>query len=333
MIREVTEKEKSAYDKLVSHIIQSWEWGEFRKKTGVDVVRIGQYDGKKLKKAYQLTFHNVPYVKQKIGYLPKGPMPDKQMFKALLDIGKEKNSAFIKLEPFVETSEQASKKLGSLGFVRSKKSLFTKYNFVLNLAKSEEELLSSMHSKTRYNIRLAEKKGVKVYESTKDSDFEIHLKLYFETTRRQKYFGHTPKYHRQLWKILKEAKMARVMIAKYRGKPLVSWMLFNFGDTLYYPYGGSSSEHREVMASNLVAWEAIKLGKKLKLKNFDMWGALGPNPDQKDSWFGFHRFKAGYGPKHVEYVGTWDLVLNKPLYNVLNVADKLRWIMLKASRR
>ncbi|MBI3341536.1 peptidoglycan bridge formation glycyltransferase FemA/FemB family protein, partial [Candidatus Curtissbacteria bacterium] len=115
--------------------------------------------------------------------------------------------------------------------------------------------------------------------------------------------------------------------------PLVAWMLFNFGDTLYYPYGGSSDLHRDVMASNLIAWEAIKLGQKLKLKAFDMWGALGPNADPKDAWFGFHRFKSGYGPRNVEYIGSFDLVVNKPLYHLLNIADQLRWIFLRSVTR
>jgi lipid II:glycine glycyltransferase (peptidoglycan interpeptide bridge formation enzyme) len=78
-------------------------------------------------------------------------------------------------------------------------------------------------------------------------------------------------------------------------------MLLNFKDTLYYPYGGSSKIHPEVMANNLICWEAIKLGKKLGLKKFDMWGALGPNPSPSDPWYGFHRFKAGYGGKHIEF--------------------------------
>ena len=68
------------------------------------------------------------------------------------------------------------------------------------------------------------------------------------------------------------------------------------------------------MANNLTAWEAIKLGKKLDLKKFDMWGALGPNANPKDPWFGFHKFKQGYGGKLVEYTGTYDLIFNWPLY-------------------
>ncbi|MBI2598780.1 peptidoglycan bridge formation glycyltransferase FemA/FemB family protein, partial [Candidatus Curtissbacteria bacterium] len=76
----------------------------------------------------------------------------------------------------------------------------------------------------------------------------------------------------------------------------------------------------------------IKLGKKLKLKTFDMWGALGPDANANDPWYGFHRFKAGYGAKHVEYIGTYDLVLNPTLYKLLSTADRLRWLLLRITR-
>lgn len=337
IVREVLDEEKAAYNKFATHIVQSWEWGEFRKKNGLDLVRLGHFEGSRMVGAYQLTFHPVPFFKQAIGYLPKGPIPDATMLKALSDIGSKRDATFIKLEPnVIETGnkkQETRNRLLKLGLVESNKSLFTKYNFLVDLTKSEEQLLASMHQKTRYNIGIAQKKGVQVYDSTKDTDFEIYLKLYFETTKRQKYFGHTPHYHKLVWETLKSAKMARVLIAKYEGKPLVCWMLLNFGDTLYYPYGGSSVENREVMASNLIAWEAIKLGKKMGLKVFDMWGALGPSANERDPWYGFHRFKAGYGPAHVEYIGTYDFVLKPQLYNALNLADRLRWMFLRIRRR
>lgn len=340
IVREVTDKEKSAYNKVVSHVIQSWEWGEFRNKLGLELVRLGHFDGRKLVKAYQLTFHPVPILGQAIGYLPKGPIPDKLMVDSLRSIGEKNKAAFIKLEPDIINDRQTTndERLTKLGLVESGKSLFTKYNFLIDLTKTEDQLLEAMHPKTRYNIRVAQKHEVQVYDSTSDRDFETYLKLYFETTRRQKYFGHTPHYHRLLWQTLKPAGMARVLIAKYqipntRYKiPLVAWMLLSFGDTLYYPYGGSSVEHKEAMASNLVAWEAIRLGKKLKLKTFDMWGALGPDAKENDPWYGFHRFKAGYGAKLVEYAGTYDLVLKLAMYQLLNVADRLRWIFLRTIR-
>lgn len=335
-VREVSQKDKSAYDKLATHVIQSWEWGEFRKKMGTDLVRLGEYSGNKLTSAYQLTFHPVPFFKNiTIGYFPKGPMPTKTMIKALIDLGAKKRAAFIKIEPNIISDRKTTndERLTRLGLIRSKKSLFTKYNFLVDLTQSEEKLLANMHPKTRYNIKLAQKKGVKVYDSTADSDFKTYLKLYFETTNRQKYFGHSPAYHQKVWETLRPAKMARIVIGQYQKKPLVAWMLLNFGDTLYYPYGGSSLEHKEVMASNLVAWEVIRLGKKLNFKTFDMWGALPPDADKTNPWYGFHRFKEGYGGKHVEYIGTYDLVLRPLLYTALNLADKVRWSILRATNR
>ena len=83
------------------------------------------------------------------------------------------------------------------------------------------------------------------------------------------------------------------------------------------------------MASNLMMWEAIKLGKKHGCKMFDMWGSMGPEPDQRDPWYGFHRFKQGYGGQLTEFVGTYDLVVNKLPYRIYTLADKLRWMGLK----
>ncbi len=329
-LRKITDTpangQKSQYNKLITHVIQSWEWGEFRKSLGIPLLRYGIYHGGKLTKTFQLTLHKIPFTNKYAGYLPKGPAPNKELAEALKKIGEDNNCAFIKIEPNTENSEL------SKNFIKSPKPLFTKYNFVVNLTKSEEELLKNMYPKTRYNIRVAQKHGVKVEERTDTQAFEIYLKLYFETTARQGYHGHNQKYHRQVWEILKKADMARLLIASYKNQPLTAWMLLNFKDTLYYPYGGSSKIHPEVMANNLVAWEAIKLGKKLGLKKFDMWGALGPDASNDDPWFGFHKFKQGYGGKLIEYIGSYDLVFNWPLYLLFTFIDKmapLKFFLLK----
>ena len=320
-LKQINNSQKKEYDKLATHVIQSWEWGEFRKSLGIPVLRYGLYKNGKLEKAFQLTLHKIPFTNQCVGYLPKGPLPDKELAEALKKIGRENNCAFIKLEPDIElptTNYQLP-----TTFIKSPKPLFTKYNFVLDLTKSEAELMKNLHQKTRYNIKVAQKHEVKVEEKTDDSAFKTYLKLYFDTTERQGYHGHNEHYHQKVWQTLKEAKMARLLIASYKGEPLTAWMLLIFNNPLYYPYGGSSVGHREVMANNLVAWEAIKLGKKLGLKKFDMWGALGPNADPKDPWFGFHKFKQGYGGQLVEYIGTYDLVFNWPLYLTFTLVDKL----------
>lgn len=320
-LQPITDKQKSQYNKLVTHVIQSWEWGEFRKSLGIPLLRYGIYQNGKLAQVFQLTLHKIPFTNKYVGYLPKGPYPDKNLANALKLIGHQNNCAFIKIEPQVEVPSPKSQVPGD--FIKSPKLLFTKYNFIIDLTRSEEELLKNMHPKTRYNIRLAQKHGVKVEERLDDEAFNIYLKLYFETTKRQSYHGHNEDYHRKVWETLKDVGMARLLIASYQDQPLTTWMLLNFKDTLYYPYGGSSKNHPEVMANNLVAWEAIKLGKKSGLKKFDMWGALGHDASPSDPWYGFHKFKMGYGGKLVEYIGAYDLVFNWPIYIIFTAVDKL----------
>ncbi len=315
-LRPLDDSYKSQYNKLVTHVIQSWEWGEFRKSLGLPLLRYGIFKDNKLVTAFQLTLHKIPFTNKYVGYLPKGPTPSKELADALIKIEKDHSCAFIKIEPDAEQAKIDKR------FKLSPKPLFTKYNFVLDITPTEEQLLKNMHSKTRYNLRLAEKRGVIVKEEVDDKALETYLKLYFETTLRQGYHGHTKDYHRKVFHTLKEAGLARFLIAYYNKQPLTAWMLLNFKDTLYYPYGGSSDKNRDVMSSNLVAWEAIKLGKRLKLKQFDMWGALGPDAASSDPWFGFHKFKQGYGGRLVEYIGTYDLVFDPFLYLIFTNIDR-----------
>ncbi len=317
------------FNRHANHPLQAFEWGEFRKKTGIKVIR---------GKDFQLTIHKIPYTFWAIGYLPKGNLPDKKLIEELKKIGKYNNCIFIQLEPNIQ-------KISNLGLRPSFHPLFTKYTFVLDLTQSEDELLKAMHPKTRYNIKVAQKQGVKIVEDNSNEAFKAYLKLTNETTKRQKFYAHTQDYHNLMWQTLKTDSReqidynkltAHLLLAQYKPtdlvdspKTLVAWILFVFKDTLYYPYGASSDEHRETMASNLIMWEAIKFGKKLGLKKFDMWGALGPNPDPKDSWYGFHRFKQGYGAKLVEFIGSYDLIINPILYKVYKVGDKIRWFLLR----
>lgn len=308
-----------------SHPLQSKEWGEFRRKTGIKVIE---------RDSFLLTIHPIPHIPLTIGYFPKGPMPTKEMITELKQIGKENNCIFIQLEPNIINSSEF--KVNSFELKPSARPLFTKYTFILDLTKSEDELLKNMHSKTRYNIKVAQKHTVEVVEDNSDEAFEEYLRLTRETTQRQGFYAHTEKYHRLMWETLKEkteknndALSAHLFLAKYNSKPLVAWIVFVYKDILYYPYGASSSENRETMASNLMMWEVIKWGKNKGLKSFDMWGALGPEPDPKDPWSGFHRFKQGYGPEHVEFVGSYDLVINPILYEFYKIANTLRWALLK----
>ena len=132
-----------------------------------------------------------------------------------------------------------------------------------------------------------------------------------------------------MWEALGDSGMMHIFHGVYENKIIVSWIIFVFNGILYYPYGASRDEHRDVMASNLMMWEMILFGKRQGCAKFDMWGSLGPDPNPKDPWFGFHRFKKGYGGELMEYVGSFDLISDPPLYKIFRIAENLRWKYLR----
>ncbi|PIS14277.1 peptidoglycan bridge formation protein FemAB [Candidatus Shapirobacteria bacterium CG09_land_8_20_14_0_10_39_12] len=325
-IREVSEKEKNQFNAVAAHPLQSWEWGEFRQKTGLKVIRLGVFEGKKLKAGYQLTIHPLPKLPYTIIYLAKSSLPNEAAFQTLQKIGRTEKAIFIKLEPNINLPADQSP---LNHYCQKGEDNFYHYTFQIDLTKSEEKLLTAMKSKTRYNIRVAQRHGVEIVQDKSKKAFETYLNLMWETTQRQGFYTHTKDYHRQLWETLSKTNIYHLFLAKYKNEILAAYIFFVFNGVLYYPYGASTREHREVMAPHLLFWEAMKFGKKSGCKIFDTWGSLGPNANPKDPWFGFHRFKAGFGGRLVESIGAYDLVINPQFYRLYNLANKLRWRFLR----
>ena len=294
------------------HPLQTEAWSNFRTTMGIDVA---QLDG------WYISFHRIPFTHYTIGYFPKGPLPTKKMLEELLRLGKEKNAIYIQIEPNAA---------GHFNLLPpSHHPLFTKYTFIIDLTKSEADLLKSMHPKTRYNIKIAEKHSVKIQEDDSHEAFETFMRLSRETTKRQGFYAHNETYARTMWNIMHKAGIARLWTATYKNEVLASWIIFVYDGVMYYPYGASSREHREVMAPNLLLWKLIKWGKSQKLQTFDLWGAIGPDPNPKDPWFGFHLFKSGFSPQLIEFIGSYDLVLKPFLYQIYCIADTIRWNVLQ----
>jgi len=342
-IKEISSQDHTQFDHLALHPLQSWAWGDFRLQSGVKVLRLGQFSHQdKLIKTYQITLHPIPHTHFTIAYIPKSDMPSHQLLHYLKKIAKKNNTIFFKFEPNIyqpagdpqkDILKKTRQNLIKLG-LKPGKPLFTPYSFILDLTQPEAELLKQMKSKTRYNTRLAEKKGVKISKNNSSEAFSDYLNLTFnETTVRQGFYAHNQDYHRQMWRTLHSAGIAHLFTASYHDQTLVTWIVFIFNNTLYYPYGASSSSNRELMPSNLMMWEVIKFGQKMGCTKFDMWGSLGPNPDPTDSWLGFHRFKQGYNPTLMEFVGSYDLVINPVLYKFYRLADQARWLILGLKNR
>lgn len=317
--------DRDLFNKKTPHPLQSWEWGEARRKMGIEVLRLGEFDKDSLINVYQITFHKIPYTNCKIGYLPRSHMPSQEILRFLADEGRKRKCFFIKIEPYEEKNTEGVNTISPRGcvLIKSLHPLFPDWTMMLDLTQSENELLSNMHPKTRYNIRLAEKKGIIVKEMTHQEGFEIFAKLYFDTCKKQRYFGHKYTYHKTVFETLRNT-IAHILIAFYENTPLAAYEIFIFNDVSYYPYGGSSDLHRNLMAPNLLMWETIKFGKHRGAKYFDMWGSLPPHYESRNPWAGFTRFKEGYGGQFVEFVGSYDLVINNFLYKIYNQFYVLR---------
>lgn len=311
---------KEKYNEVALHPLQTWEWGEARKKVGVEVVRLGEFVGNELKNVFQLTLHKLPFLNFKIAYLPRSVWPSKEVLNYLAEFAEENKLIFIKLEPYVRKGKNNTQKDNRL--IKSSHFLFPDWTQILDIQKSEEDLLKNMKSKTRYNIRLAEKKGVTVKNMTNHEGFDIFIKLYFKTTKRQGYFGHNLDYHKAIFNNLKKS-VSHLLIAFYKNIPVCAYQIFIFKNTGYYVYGGSSEEYKNTMAANLLMWKSIKFAKQKGAKYFDMWGSLPLNYNQKHPWAGFTRFKEGYGGEFVELVGSYDLTKNK-MYRLYSVLYKFR---------
>ena len=301
---------KNDFNKISTHPLQSWEWGEFREAWGNKVERLLNF---------QIIFSKVPFTNLKIGTVIRGPKITKKDVNEVRVVAKKENSIFVKFEPNILYDEKLEKEIKDFGLIKGRR-LFTPTSFWIDLTKNEEELLKSFHPKTRYNIRLAEREGVTVSEDNSDEAFEKYLELTRETSKRQGFYAHTEKYHRLMWKYLKPTEIAHLLVARYKGEIITTWILFGFRDFLYYPYGASTDKYKNVMANNLMMWEAIKLGKKLGLTTFDLWG--------REEGKGFTKFKEGYNPRVVTFIGTWDLPASI-LYWPYRLAESLRWRLLK----
>jgi lipid II:glycine glycyltransferase (peptidoglycan interpeptide bridge formation enzyme) len=327
MTKIVSNPAPEKYNLLVDHPIQSWQWGEFRRQMGAKVER---FIIKNRNQAGEVFFYRVPGLNFSIGHCPKINFVNQELIDYLKILGKKHRAIFIKIEPEQKKTDQIQNRFLSLG-LKGGREIFSAYTMIINLKQDQEILWQNLKSKTRYNVRLAQKKGVKIIEDNSSDAFNKYWQLTQETTARQGFYAHNKKYHQKMWQIMSRDKIAHLFRAEFNQETVATWILFTFKNHLYYPYGASSRRHREVMASNLLMWEAILFGQKQGCDYFDLWGTPGPNPNKNDPWYGFHHFKDGYGPQLISLAGAYDLVLHPLLYPAYQLTDTLRhhWLRLK----
>ena len=227
---------------------------------------------------------------------------------------------FCKLEP--NTTVLAPPELNNEDTVQPKDTL------VLELDKTVEQLLADMHPKTRYNIALANKKGVKMRVSQKQEDLKHFLSLIKKTASRQQINTHSEKYYQILWQSLLKNNTGKLYLAEINGKIVAANLLIEFGNAVTYLHGASDYEHRKFMAPHLLQWQAIKDAKENNFEIYDFWG-IAPADGSKPKWEGFTRFKKGFGGRIISYPGTKIFVYNRQWYSLYLLAKKILSIIKK----
>ncbi len=263
-------------------------------------------------------------------YVPKGPnLPweDADLFARVLgdlqDFARRRGAIFLKLDPDVPlgwgepgTPKAREAALGtavtaalqSRGWCYSREQIQFRNTVLLDIAPPEDEILARMKQKTRYNIRLAGRRGVSVREGAAD-DWPLLYRMYAETAARDGFTIRPEGYYRTVWEIFapvrEKAPHAHNLIAEVEGEPVAALSLFCFGERAYYVYGMSRPRHRNKMPTYLLQWEAIRLAKAHGCTTYDLWGA--PETfDESDSMWGVYRFKRGWGGEVVRTLGAWD---------------------------
>lgn len=315
------------------HILQSADWGELKSQFGWKTIRLisGSIGA-------QILFQPLPFGYH-IGYIPKGPIslngqiddPSWESFQNELDIlCREQKAVFIKIEPDA-WDEELFKKIGYFGYRKSNNSIQPPRTILVDLSESEEQILARMKSKTRYNIRLSEKKEVSIRQLDNIDPF---YKLLENTADRSEFGIHTREYYQAVFDLFYPSGECKLFMAEYQEQPLASIMVFVHGKRCWYFYGASSDEHRDRMPTYLVQWEAMRLAKEQGCLTYDLWGVPDEDQDTLESNFmerneglwGVYRFKRGFGGELKRASSSLEKEYNPILYLIYLLYSYLKKI-------
>jgi peptidoglycan pentaglycine glycine transferase (the first glycine) len=334
---------QSAWDALVAeapggHVLQSWAWGELKARFGWRVQRLA-VDGA----LAQVLFWSLPGGLGSIAYVPKGPLagyddvrPLQALLDAILPLARQQRALCLKIEPNVEDDPLLAERLRALGFRPSPQTIQPRRTILVELTPEPEELLQRMKQKTRYNIRLAARKGVTIRAGS-EADLASFYELMEATAQRDRFGIHTQAYYEAAHRLFVRAGRGRLLLAEYEGRLLAGLAVLGMGrgergGTACYMYGASSDEYRNLMPAYLLQWEAMLWAREQGYRTYDLWGV--PDEEEEtleegfterdDGLWGVYRFKRGFGGRLVRTAGAWDLVVAPLRYRLYLAA--LAWI-------
>ncbi|MGD2206198.1 MAG: peptidoglycan bridge formation glycyltransferase FemA/FemB family protein [Anaerolineae bacterium] len=315
------------------HVLQSWAWGAFKSRHGWRADRfLFQKDGGTVAAASVLR-RKLPVLPVSVLYVPKGPVFDwtdpvltARVLAGLEDLARDWGALFVKIDPDVYHPGDAptfsprptsvsmlTHVLKARGWRFSEDQIQFRNTMLLDLRQSEEKLLAAMKQKTRYNVRLAKRRGATVHEGVSAEALDSFYKLYAVTAERQGFAIRPADYYLDAWASFLEAEKAHLLLADVKGETVAGLVLFTFGPTAWYMYGASSNRHRKHMPNYLLQWEAIRKARAVGCNLYDLWGAP-DHLDESDPMWGVYRFKRGFGSQLARGLGAWDFPASRMGY-------------------
>lgn len=313
------------------HPLQSWAWGEFKSRWGWQMHPTAWLeDGRPVAAALLLQRQLVGRLPLSMLYAPKGPLLDynrldlaRHVLLDLAHMARQRRATVLKIDPDViggvgiEAQAQPAgvawrQMLQAQGWRYSAEQVQFPNTVALDLTQPEAELLAAMKQKTRYNIRLATKKGITVRRGD-SADFPLIADMYRDTAGRNQFAIRPSAYYLDAWRTLHTAGQAQPFLAEYDGVPVAALVLVYAGPLALYMYGASREQERDRMPTYLLQWEAIRWAKDQGCTLYDFWGA----PDdftEADRLWGVWRFKAGFNGQVRRHIGAWDYPPFAPLY-------------------
>jgi peptidoglycan pentaglycine glycine transferase (the first glycine) len=302
------------------HLLQSYEWGEMKRTLNWRPVRLVLEREGGVAGVGQFLAYSTPLVPGVLMYCPKGPwLPweDEEavraFFRGVLAVGERRGAHTAKIEPEVPESKVRVKELLSeIGFHKFRWNVNHKATLVVDLNRSEEDLLAKMKKGTRYGVRRAAREGVKVVEDNSPGAHDTFWRMHGEMVERKNFWSRPPGYYSTVWRAMEDAGRAHLFFAEHEGDRLAAALFYTFGRKSIYMLGVSTREKPELQSAYLLQWEAMRWAKERGITYYDMWGI--PTPDELDEshpLYGVYKFKAGFGGEMVEFVGSLDLPVSR----------------------
>lgn len=302
-----------------STIFLSWEWGVFERSLGHDFENWGVFDGEEV--VGLLPIKVIKARRGKYIHLRHAPLinwKDKEIVDLvknfIINKIKESKSHFARISPLLLKSSENDVLLKNIGFKPSlTHATDAELTVIIDLKKSEEEILGEMRKTTRNLVKKAAQMNIKVKHVSDESLFDDFEKVYLDTVKRQGWNAYSMDFIKKEYEIFSKEKKAEMFVAYFNDAPISASIFIKHSKQVIYHYSGSLTEYRNIPSAHLLHWEAIKYFKSEGFSIYNFWG-VSPEEDTKHPWHGLSLFKRGFTKDELEFVHAHDLIVSPLSY-------------------